>query len=112
MEIGFVKSLKTKLQGAIGNSRIRKIAVPFLGIGLFLQIYFLRELLAAELLFGLAFAVLLSLGAIFYVVGAVGERGLDWADVALRAIGRSARRGYVVIEELSKKSLRHPESAR
>jgi hypothetical protein len=113
MEIKFVKSLKTKFQGAIGDPRVRKIAIPLLGIGFFLQIYFLRELLAAELLFGLAFAVLLSLGGIFYIVGALGERGLDWADVALRAIGRSTRRGYVAVEELSKKSFRHhPESAR
>jgi hypothetical protein len=113
MEIGLLKSLKMKSQGAIDNPKIRMVAIPLLGIGLVLQIYFLRELLAAELLFGLAFVVLLPLGGIFYLVGAIGERGLDWADVAVRAIGRSARRGCVALEELGKKSLRHhPESAR
>ena len=33
------------------------------------QLYFVRELIAAELLFVLGFAVFFALGAIFYVVG-------------------------------------------
>jgi len=112
MEIGLLESLKIKYQGAADNAKVRRIAIPLLGIGLVLQIYFLRELLAAELLFGLGFVVLFSLGALFYLIGAVGERGLDWADVAMRAIGRSARLRGVTREELGKKSLRQPESAR
>jgi hypothetical protein len=112
MDNGVLNSLKMKSQAAIDNPRVRKIAIPVLGIGLILQIYFLRELLAAELLFGLAFAILLFLGGVLYFVGTIGERGLDWADTAVRAVGRSVLRGYVTLEELGKKSLRNPESAR
>lgn len=111
MEIGLSKSLAARFQSAANNRKVRKFAIPLLGIGLLLQIYFLRELLAAELLFGLAFAVLLVFIGIFYLVGAIGERGLGGAEVALRVIGRSARRGYGALEEFGKKSLRHPESA-
>jgi hypothetical protein len=111
MEIGFSKSLVAKFRSAADNRKVRKFTIPVLGIALLLQIYFLRELLAAELLFGLAFAVLLVLVGIFYVVGTIGERGLGGAEVVLRVILRSARRGYGALEVFGKKSLRHPESA-
>jgi hypothetical protein len=75
-----------------------------------LQVYFVRELLAAELLFGLLFAALLLLGGICYVVGVIGERGLDWAEAGVRVVAQSARRGYSGLEELSKRSFRHPRS--
>lgn len=58
-----------------------------------LQFYFVRELLAAELLFGLGFAILLVLGGLTYLVGSVCMRGLEFAEVGLRGIG--ARRTVV-----------------
>jgi hypothetical protein len=82
----------------------------FLAVVFTLQMYFVRELLAAELLFGLGFAVLLSLGGIFYLVGAIGERGLDLTEAGVRVIADSARRGYASLEEISRKSFRHPRS--
>jgi len=83
-----------------------------LGIGAFavLQIYFVRELLAAELLFGVAFAVLFVLGAIFYFVGSLGERGLDLAEAGVRYVAPYARRGFAAVEEFSKRPFRHPRS--
>jgi hypothetical protein len=111
MEIGFSESF-AKLLKAFMYSKLRWAAIPVLGIGLILQVYFFREMVAAELLFGLAFLVMLLLVGIFYVVGAIGERGLDIAEVAVRGIGRSVRRGYGALEVLAKKSVRHPESAR
>jgi hypothetical protein len=77
---------------------------------LVLQLYFVRELIAAEVLFGLGFLVLLTLGLIFYLVGAVGERGFGLVEEAGRAVVPVARRGYARIEELSKKPFRHPRS--
>ena len=110
MELRFSKSLVTRLRN-VTSSKFVRVALPLLGVGIIFQIYFFRELLAAELLFGLAFAMLLALVGLFYLIGALGERGLNQADVAAHAIGRSARRGYGAIEELGKKSVRHPESA-
>jgi len=79
--------------------------ISFLTVFVVLQIYFVRELLAAELLFGLLFAVVLALGGVFYVVGAIGERGLDWTEAGVRVIAQSARRGYSAFEEFSRKPL-------
>jgi hypothetical protein len=111
MGIGFSESL-AKVLKAFAHSKLRWAAIPGLGIGLVLQVYFFREMVAAELLFGLAFLVMLTLVGIFYAIGAIGERGLDAVEVAVRAIGRFARRGYGALEVIGKKWVRHPESAR
>jgi hypothetical protein len=64
-----------------------------LAVILILQFYPVRELLAAELLFGLGFAVLLVLGGLAYLVGSVAERSLKSANVGVPLTGDSARRG-------------------
>ncbi len=108
--------LKESVTAAAKEPKVRKRALAVLSVFLILQIYFVREILAAELLFGLAFAVLLALAALFYVVGAIGERGLDFAEAGVRAVAPWARRGYVALEDISRKSFRNPhpgsESAR
>lgn len=92
------------------DSRLRnRILLGLLALAI-LQTYFVRELLAAELLFGLAFAALFVLGMIFYTVGAVGERGLDWMEAGIRVVTPLARRGFVAMEDFSKKPFRHPRS--
>jgi hypothetical protein len=84
----------------------------FVGFAIFFvfQLYFVRELVAAELLFGLGFAVLLAVAALAYLVGSLGERGLDFAEVGVRVIGDSARRGFSAIEEISRKQFRQTRS--
>lgn len=67
-----------------------------------LQAYFVRELLVAELFFGLAFAVLLVLGGVCYLVGAIGERGLHLTKAGVRAVADSARHGYNSLEEINR----------
>jgi len=75
-----------------------------------LQTYFVRELIAAELLFGLVFAVLFVIAGTCYLVGEIGERSLDWAEVGVRVVSTTARRGYTLFEDFSKKLNRHPHS--
>jgi hypothetical protein len=84
----------------------------FVGFAIFFvfQLYFVRELVAAELLFGFGFAVLLAVAALAYLVGSLGERGLDFAEVGVRVIGDSARRGFSAIEEISRKQFRQTRS--
>jgi hypothetical protein len=53
---------------------------------------------------------LLAVAALAYLVGSLGERGLDFAEVGVRVIGDSARRGFSAIEEISRKQFRHPRS--
>jgi hypothetical protein len=63
-------------------------------------------LLAAELLFGIAFAVLLVLGGLAYLVGSIGERGLEFAEAGIRMIGDSARREFSKLEDINRKPSR------
>lgn len=92
------------------KKQVRKWVISFLAVLFVLQLYFVREMLAAEVLFGLGFAVLLALCAIFYAVGALGERGLDLAEAGIRAAARSARWSFNTIEDFSKKQFRHRHS--
>jgi hypothetical protein len=100
-----------RLGNSIGNfakqAKVRKRLFSIVAVLLFLQMYFVRELIAAELLFGLGFLVLAALGVSFYVVGLVGERSFRLLDGAARASVPLARRIYPKIEEISKKPLRH-----
>jgi hypothetical protein len=105
-----IEAAQSAIVGLGEKAKVRKGLLSVLAIFFILQIYFVRELLAAELLFGMGFAVLFVLGLTIYTVGAIGERGLDVAEVGVRLISNSARRGYASLEELSRKSLRNPDS--
>jgi hypothetical protein len=94
-------SVVEKAKARKGKMAVRAVAV--LGAFFVLQFYFVRELLAAELLFGIAFAVLLVLGGLAYLVGSVGERGLDYAEAGIRMMGDMARRGFTSAEGISRK---------
>ncbi len=81
-----------------------------LGIIFVLQLYFVRELLAAEMLFGLGFIALLFLIGIIYVLGTIGEQGLAWSESRMRVVAESAKRGLSFVEEVSRRPFRHPRS--
>lgn len=106
----YLTKSQTMLVGVIEKAKVRKGLLFILGIFFVLQVYFVRELVAAELLFGLCFAVLMVLGGVIYLVGAIGERGLDWMATGVQVTATAARRGYAGLEELSRKSFRHPRS--
>jgi hypothetical protein len=109
MDSGFER-LRAVFKAAGREAKVRKRLLLVLLALLVLQLYFVRELVAAEVLFGLGFLVLLTLGGIFYFVGAVGERSFNLLEAGVRAATPAARRGYARIEEISKKPFRHPRS--
>jgi len=92
----------------------RKRIVWTIAILFVLQLYFVRELIAAELIFGALFAVLFVLVTICYLIGSLWENGLAWADAGVRDVVTFTRRSYALVEELSKRPFRHlrSESAR
>jgi hypothetical protein len=92
------------------NKPLRKRTAWALAIFVVLQLYFVRELIAAELLFGMVFLFVFALAALFYAVGTVGVEGRGWAEAGARVVATSARRGYSTLEEISKKPFRHPHS--
>ncbi|MGH9593225.1 MAG: hypothetical protein ACRD5L_09045 [Bryobacteraceae bacterium] len=80
----------------------------FLWIGLaalvVAQVYFVRELIAALVLFTGLFVVLSVIAGVVYLVGRVGESTISMAEPA-------AKRGLEIAEEVSKKTFRRPRSA-
>jgi hypothetical protein len=102
--------LKAFAGAAIQKAKVRKGLLSIVAALLVFQIYFVRELLAAEFIFGIGFAVLLVMVGIFYLVGMLGERGLELTEAGARVVVNSARRGYSTIEEISKRPVRHPHS--
>jgi hypothetical protein len=92
------------------KAKVRKGLLLGIAVFFVFQLYFVRELFAAEVLFGLGFAVLLAVSALAYLLGSLGERGLDFAEVGVRVIGDSARRGFSALEEITRKQFRHPRS--
>jgi hypothetical protein len=112
---GNMSTLLAKVSEFIGSiqPKTRKRIIWTVAILLVLQLYFVRELLAAELLFGAVFAVLALLAATCYFIGFVWENGLNWTEMGVRAVGTFYRRSYVMVEELSKRPFRrlHSESA-
>lgn len=55
----------------VGKTKVRRGMIAVLAVFFLLHFYFVRELLVAELLFGLGFAVLLALGGPAYLLGSV-----------------------------------------
>ena len=75
-----------------------------------LQMYFVQELLAALVLFTIAFAVFAIIALALYVVDRAGQWGLGWAGPDSGPAIELARRGLALAEDLSKKSFRRPRS--
>jgi hypothetical protein len=74
-----------------------------LGVFTALQVYFVRELLAALMLFTGIFIVCAMVALVLYLVDRASRWGIDQA-------GHQARRALAVAEEISKKQLRRPRS--
>ncbi len=102
--------LKVFGEAAAKQAKVRKGLVAILAAFLVLQVYFVRELLAAELLFGLLFAVVLVIGGIVYALGTLGERAIEVGEAGAHVIANSTRRGYVLAEAIGKKSARYINS--
>lgn len=92
------------------NENLRKRLLIGAAMFAVLQVYFVRELLAAELLFGLLFTSLIVLAGIFYVIGTVGQWGIDRVQSGFRVAAGVARRNYGAAEDLTRKLVRHPHS--
>lgn len=78
----------------IRTAKTRKQLLAIVAVLIFLQFYFVRELIAAEFLFGAGFVVFLVLAGILYVVGAIGERSLEWSEAGVKVIAHSTHRIY------------------
>ena len=80
------------------------------GVVIALHIYFVRELFAAEILFGLFIGTLLLVVFVFYLAQQVGQLSLELARPLARAAAQMAQRGWSFLEEISRKPFRRPRS--
>ena len=83
--------MKTRRRTALGANRGGEILGLLLVVAflLVLQLYPVRALLAAELIFAALFAFLAAFAAALYLVGSLGESGADAAIARMHATARS-----------------------
>ncbi len=75
-----------------------------------MQIYFVREMLAALMLFTGLFVILAMIALAFYLAGRAGQWSLEWTEQRARPAFQLARRGWTLAEDLSKKTFRRLRS--
>jgi len=92
-----------KVSKFLSERKARKWMWIALGVFTALQIYFVRELLAALMLFTGIFIVCAILALVLYLVDRASRWGIGMA-------GNQAKRALTVAEEISKKQLRRPRS--
>lgn len=103
-----------KLIGRIDGKMTRKwIWVGVAGLlGLVaLRIYFLQELLAALLLFALAFAAIALVVLGIYLLGSAGDWSFGWIGRHWRCARQLLHRGWILAGKFSKKRFHRPRSA-
>ena len=94
----------------VNQDKARKWMWIFLAALVALQIYFVRELLAALFLFTLGFGALAGAALVFFLFERAGHRSMAWVEPRTRSVGVLARRGLGLLEDLSKRPFRRPRS--
>jgi len=89
----------------IARRKIKRTIWCAVGVILFLQLYFVRELIVLELLFGLGFAVLFLIGLAVYALSRAGERGIDLAEPYAYKVGELTREGWNASVEAGKRGI-------
>lgn len=83
----------------------------FLGVVLALQLYFVRELLAAFALFVVGFVVIALAVMSLYMLQKVWEAGVQRLADSQHPVVDMARRGVNAVEDMARRPLRRPGSA-
>ena len=88
----------------------RKWMWIFLVVLAAVQLYAVRELLAALALFAMGFAVLALFVATFYFFQKGWEAGLNWVSTSQHPLLTATRRTVVAIEDWGRRPIRRPDS--
>jgi len=99
--------LSTKAIDLWNQAKVRKGLFRVVAALLILQLYFVRELLAAELLIALAFVVFMAIFGIVYAIGTLGELGIAATETGLRVAAEGTKRGAAGLEQFGRESVRH-----
>jgi hypothetical protein len=82
----------------------------FLGVVAALQLYFVRELLAAFAMFSVGFAAIALVIASVYMMQKAWEAGVARLAASRNGVLLAVRRGVSAVEELSLRPFRRPNS--
>lgn len=93
------------------KDKSRKWMWWFLGIVVALQLYFVRELIAAFALFVLGFAVIGSLFVGIYLLQKAWQVAVGRVADSTHPVVERARRGVYAVEDFARRPLRRPGSA-
>jgi hypothetical protein len=96
-------AIPVKAGTVLSEQKARKWLWIAIAVFVALQIYFVRELLAALMLFTGVFILCAMVALVLYLI----DRASQWG---LSAAGHQAKRALVAAEEISKKQLRRPRS--
>jgi hypothetical protein len=96
-------AILVKVSKTFSERKARKWLWIAIGAFVALQIYFVRELLAALILFTGIFIVCAIAALVLYLVDRASQWGIGLAE-------HQAKRALVAAEEISKKQLRRPRS--
>ena len=88
----------------------RKWIWIFLGVIAAMQLYFVRELLAAFAIFMLGFSVIALAIASLYLVQKTWEAGVTGLAASQHPVMLAVRRGFVAVEDLARRPIRRPGS--
>ena len=86
------------------DRRWRKLLWIALAAAAVVQVYYVRELLAALVIFTVLFVIGSVIAGVIYLAGRAGETTIALAEPV-------ARRGISYVEEVGKKAFRRPHSA-
>ncbi|MGB2624244.1 MAG: hypothetical protein WA857_20500 [Candidatus Acidiferrum sp.] len=83
----------------------------FLGVVVALQLYFVRELLAAFAIFAMGFAAIAFVVVSLYMLQKTWEVGVQRIADSRHPVVDMARRGVNAVEDMARRPLRRPGSA-
>ena len=98
------EGFESQIQASRKADPWRKWLWVFLGTVLVGQLYFVREMLAALVLFAILFAICGTVAGVIYLLGRAGESTISAAEPL-------ARKSFAYAEEISRKAFRRPHSA-
>ena len=92
------------------QDKSRKWMWSFLGVFVALQMYFVRDLLAAFAMFAVGFAAIAMVIASVYMLQKTWEAGVARIWASRNSVILAARRAVTAVEELSLRPFRRPNS--
>lgn len=91
----------------IGDKKISKWVWIGLAALVAIQIYYVREMLAALVIFAVLFGIGAVIAFVLFLFDQVSQKTVEWAEPQAKRAAQAARRGVVHIEEEISKKLPH-----